>query len=173
MSFEKALTFTLRFEGGYSNHPADRGGPTNKGITQRVYDMYRKNRMLPMRTVRLISDKEVNDIYRSMYWDKIEGDKTEPKIAAFLFDTAVNSGPSRAIRFLQQALGIYADGVIGPVTRESREEAETKYPDRLLERLFEIREHFFKAIGVGTQRVFLKGWLNRLNGLKEYLNNEY
>lgn len=173
MSFSKALAFTLTYEGGYSNHPADRGGPTNKGVTQRVYDQYRKNKMLPKRTVRLISDNEVSDIYRSMYWDKVEGDKTDPKIAAFLFDTAVNSGPSRAVRFLQQALGIYADGVIGPVTRESLEDAEAKYPEKLLEKLFDIRENFFRSIGVGTQRVFLKGWLNRLKGLKEYLRNEY
>lgn len=173
MSFAKALPFVLKYEGGYVNHPADRGGPTNKGITQRTYDIYRKNNVLSPQDVRKISNEEVAQIYKSEYWDKVNGDLVQDKIALFLFDTAVNSGPKRAIKFLQRALGLYDDGVIGPITKESLEEAESKYPDKLLDRLFDIREHFFKSIGVGTQKVFLKGWLNRLAGLKEYIKNEY
>ena len=173
MSFDKDLQFVLRWEGGYVNNPNDRGGPTNKGVTQRVYDQYRVNKMLAKQSVKNITLAEVSDIYKNQYWNKINGDKLSPSVAAILFDGAVNSGPSRAIKFLQRALGLNDDGIFGPVTKQTLEEAEMRNIDALLTRLFEVREHFYKSIAVGSQRGFLKGWLNRLNSLKDYVRNEY
>jgi len=65
-----ALKFTLRWEGGYVNHPADPGGATNKGVTKKVYDAYRAGKGLGRNDVRNITDDEVHDIYKHGYWAK-------------------------------------------------------------------------------------------------------
>lgn len=63
--FDDCLSHILKFEGGFVDHPADKGGATNKGITQAVYDAYRQTNR---RSVKFIEDNEVRDIYQSNYW---------------------------------------------------------------------------------------------------------
>ncbi|TIX97406.1 MAG: N-acetylmuramidase, partial [Mesorhizobium sp.] len=66
---KESLAKVLVHEGGYVNHRQDPGGPTNKGVTQRVYDAYRKGKGLPMRSVKHITMDEVYEIYDRQYWD--------------------------------------------------------------------------------------------------------
>ena len=66
--FKKALSFVLKWEGGYVNNPNDRGGATNKGITQNTYNSYLQSKGRPTKDVRYITDAEVEDIYYSRYW---------------------------------------------------------------------------------------------------------
>jgi len=143
-TFKKALKFVLLWEGGYSNHPNDSGGPTNKGITQRTYDTYRKLNKVPMRTVREITDAEVEDIYYTSYWVPINADAMEPKAAVALFDWAVNSG-------LAKARGAWASC------------------GNDIKCILEQRRKFYMAISGGKNAVFLKGWLNRLQALTNYV----
>ena len=89
-------------EGGYSNHPADRGGETNWGITWRVARMNGYNGEM-----RLLPRSRAVDIYRQIYWSGPSFDDIAmhaPHLAAELFDTAVNMGPATASGFLQRAL---------------------------------------------------------------------
>ena len=112
-------------EGGYVDHPADRGGPTHWGITQavaRAHGYAGDMRALPR-------DLAVR-IYRELYWTTPQFDRIaalSPIIAAELFDTGVNMGPAVAVRFLQRALNalnrngrdyadIVIDGALGPAT---------------------------------------------------------
>tara|TARA_R110000782_G_scaffold78276_2_gene154948 strand:- start:100286 stop:100828 length:543 start_codon:yes stop_codon:yes gene_type:complete len=122
---EHLLDELIDREGGYVDHPADRGGPTNWGITKAVArengyagDMRALPRVRAMR------------IYRTLYWAKPRFDavaRIAPKIAAELFDTGVNMGPGVASGFLQRALNalnrnardypdMKVDREIGPVT---------------------------------------------------------
>ncbi|WP_246677573.1 glycosyl hydrolase 108 family protein [Mesorhizobium sp. B2-3-12] len=94
----------LAHEGGYSNHPADPGGATMKGVTQRVYDGYRKSKGLSTRSVKGIQTAELNEIYDRQYWDAVKGDLLPAGVDYVVFDGAVNSGPGRSIMWLQQAL---------------------------------------------------------------------
>jgi len=73
-NFEKSLALVLQHEGGFVNHKLDPGGATNKGVTQAVYDAYRKVRMRPQQTVKFISNEEVQAIYKFQYWDAVQGD---------------------------------------------------------------------------------------------------
>ena len=66
--FERALEFTLRWEGGKVDDPHDHGGRTNRGITQRTYDGWRSDHDLPARDVYLLEEDELQDIYRTLYW---------------------------------------------------------------------------------------------------------
>ncbi len=147
-NFQVALEHTLRFEGGFSNHPNDAGGATMQGITQATYDSYRGRRGLTSKYVRNISEKEIRDIYYNDYWRASGADKiaqTNQPLAMVHFDTAVNMGPKRAERLLSQ----------------SQED-----PHQYLRIREQTYRRFARARGQG---VFLNGWLNRNNGLREVI----
>lgn len=164
MTFETALNFTLRWEGGYSNHPNDPGGATMKGVTQKVYDAYRRFRGHPYQSVKFISDTEIANIYKQEYWLKSGCDRLPANLAIAHFDTAVNVGVSRAVRFLQECVGSTQDGVIGPNTLAKVFGADH---DQLLRDYLNRREDHYRDLAENPKMaVFLKGWLNRLNSLR-------
>ncbi len=89
-------------EGGYVNHPADRGGPTRFGITEAVARAH--GYAGPMKW---LPREEAAAIYRRLYWLRPRLDAIadrSPRLAAELFDTGVNMGPAVAATFLQRAL---------------------------------------------------------------------
>ena len=115
-NYPQALKQVLKYEGGYVDHPKDPGGPTNKGVTQAVYDNWRKSQNLAIQSVRAIADSEVAAIYKNLYWDRVSGDLLPSGVDFAVFDFAVNSGVSRAAKMLQSVVGVTQDGQIGPAT---------------------------------------------------------
>jgi lysozyme family protein len=115
-NFASSLAAVLLHEGGYVNDRLDPGGATNQGVTQRVYDDWRRSRGLAPRAVRSIQSNEVSAIYRKLYWDAVRGDDLPGGVDYFTFDFAVNSGVNRAIRYLQRSVGATEDGQLGPKT---------------------------------------------------------
>jgi lysozyme family protein len=115
-NFEQALRLVLVHEGGFVNHPKDPGGATNKGVTQRTYDAWRRNSGRGPQSVVNITVSEVSAIYRRQYWDAVRADDLPPGLDYAVFDFAVNSGPARAAQFLQRQVGVEADGIIGAIT---------------------------------------------------------
>jgi lysozyme family protein len=115
-NYPQALKQVLKYEGGYVDHPKDPGGPTNKGVTQAVYDNWRKSQNLSIQSVRAIADSEVAAIYKNLYWDRVSGDLLPSGVDFAVFDFAVNSGVSRAAKMLQSVVGVTQDGQIGPAT---------------------------------------------------------
>lgn len=150
-NFDKMLKFVLLREGGYSNNPNDKGGETNKGITYQTYNSYRKSRGLFPRSVKYITDEEVRDIYYNNYYKASGADKIQnPKLAAYVFDTAVNMGVSRAKEFLAKSgndLNTYEQ------LRRNKYNQFVEYDS--------------------SQRCFLQGWNNRINSLREFVDNEF
>jgi len=172
-AFSKALEFALRWEGGYSNHPADRGGETNFGVTHAVYNAYRKMHGRPLQSVRMISAAEVRDIYQKRYWTSAGCEELPPKLALSHFDWAVNAGVIRAVKTLQAIVGVNADGIVGPLTKQAIIAATaTNREVWLCDRYNAIREGCYRRWGVGSQAVFLTGWMNRLNALRRELNQK-
>jgi lysozyme family protein len=102
-NFERALAFTLQFEGGYVNHPSDPGGHTNKGITLATFRKYQKNATVA--DLKAIPDSMVKAIYRDGYWHKVSGDTLASGVDGATFDYGVNSGPSAALKSLKAAVG--------------------------------------------------------------------
>ena len=125
MKVEALIDAVIGREGGYVNHPADKGGPTRWGVTESVAraEGYRGD-------MRRLPREMAVDIYRRLYWQRPGYDRIAalaPDVAAELFDTAVNMGPETATRFLQRALNalnrnardypdMVADGRVGPQT---------------------------------------------------------
>lgn len=164
LSFDKSLKAVLVHEGGFSDHPADPGGKTMKGVIQRVYDGYRKRKGRAPRSVRQIEDGELREIYKAQYWDVVRGDDLPAGVDYAVFDGAVNSGPSQSVKWLQRALGnVKVDGAIGEATLA----AVASHPDhdRLIAAICERRMAFLKALK--TWGSFGKGWTARVDGVRK------
>ncbi len=170
-AFQRALAFTLQWEHGRSDYPADHGGRTLDGITQVTYAAYRRAKGLPRRDVFEMTDTERDEIYRRNYWDAVQGDQlatVSDRMAMCVFDTAVNHGVATAGRLLQRTVQAEPDGVIGRVTISCFRIRLMKLgPTQLLEIFLERRAGIYKAILLRdqTQWVFRKGWRNRINAL--------
>jgi lysozyme family protein len=166
-SFTDSLRFILRWEGGFVDDPDDRGGRTNKGVIQGVYNSWRADQALPQQDIKQIDDQEVAAIYYQRYWLAAKCDALRGKLDFATFDTAVNMGPNRAIKILQRATGCDADGVFGAKTQAACDscdlgEAMINYCD--------VRESLYRSFATRPgQAKFLKGWLNRLNALRHEL----
>lgn len=161
--FREALPFVLRMEGGYVHDPDDRGGATNKGVTQGTYDAWLESVGQPSRSVRELTDDEVEAIYHGRYWVEAKCDALPWPVSAAHFDAAVNHGVGRAKRMLQEALGVTADGIVGPVTLAAAAAAD---PAELMNGMLWIRVDFYYRISRGNQLKFLRGWLRRLLHLR-------
>lgn len=160
-SFDEALRRVLAHEGGYADHPVDPGGATMKGVTQRVYDGWRRRRGVPVRAVRLIEPGEVAAIYRRQYWEAVRADELPAGIDYCVFDAAVNSGPAQATKWLQRALGVFADGEIGEATLAALEGAD---PPALVDAICERRLAMLH--GLKTFPTFGAGWTRRVGEVR-------
>lgn len=173
--FTKALAHVLRFEGGYSNHPSDRGGETYCGIARNFWPQWKGWELIDSRKPELPSQFDtqlaplVHDFYGDNFWYWIKGNLIDSQaIATYALDTAVLIGATTSIRYLQRAynsLGhghIDCDGKIGPLTLRAInncDEVSLLAEFRSLRRVHHEKVAFNKP----EQEVFLRGWLNRAN----------
>lgn len=161
MSIDEILDGIIRREGGYVDHPADRGGPTNWGITQGTLSAHR-GRAVTAEEVRALTRAEAMQIYRRRYvlqprLAEVPGER----LRELLVDWGVHSGPIIAVRGLQQALGVAVDGIIGPVTLTACHRASEGASYR---KVLAARVRFLAGIlqRLPGQRVFAAGWYNRV-----------
>jgi len=150
--FKKCIVVILRNEGGYSNHPLDKGGETNMGITKANY---------PMEDIKnLTKDKAISLYYRD-YWCPMNLELlNDEDLILHVFDMGVNAGPKTAIKLLQRIVGTKDDGVLGPITVG----AIASYSGDIEEEYIKRRKLFYITIAQNKpdQKVFLKGWLARI-----------
>lgn len=172
-NFMSSLGFVLEEEGGKSANTNDRGGRTNRGITQMTYDQWRQENGLPLNDVFNITDQEVETIYRQKYWDACKCDEMPAPVDMVMFDTSVQHGPREAAEMLQEALGVRADGIIGPLTIQqmAREYGTSggRSPKELAADIIIERVNFYRhLIAVDpSQKIFEEGWGRRIAALCE------
>ncbi len=164
-SFHNALTFILRWEGGFVDDPDDPGGRTNKGVTQKTYNRWRQKHGLDPADVLYIDAEEVDQIYAEGYWVPPHCPELARNLDLIQFDTAVNMGVRRAVMILQEGLGCKADGQFGPITTKAAHDCD---PEAVMKVYCDIRECFYRRLVERKPRLkkFLRGWLNRLNSLR-------
>lgn len=118
--FTSALNETLSHEGGYSNHPADRGGETYKGISRVNYPNWTGWDIVHFHTLRNNNANELNqaleadaelqfyvtEFYYDYFWRPLKLDRFDQLAATEIFDIAVNQGNHTAASFVQQALNM-------------------------------------------------------------------
>jgi len=166
--FQKALKFTLKWEGGHGS-PHDFGGVVYQGITQATYDSYCRKKGLSLQPVSKISDEEVEKLYYEMYWLASHADMMDLPLAVVQFDTAVNFSVRASIEFLQETLGgLDVDGIWGKQTSGALElQNNLATAKRYCQSRIDYR---YKRIEANSsQKIFLEGWLKRDNDLLNYV----
>lgn len=151
MDFDKAFDMLLGHEGSYSRHPDDPGGETMWGITARVAranDYQGAMQSMPRHVAK--------DIYRAVYWNKVRAEELPDPLRYPLFDAAVNSGCVQAIKWLQRALDVGEDGILGPMTLA----AAARDPQRTAVRMTAERLDFMTSLP--TFGAFGRGWARRI-----------
>lgn len=164
MTFEDCLNYLLEEEGGWSNHPSDRGGATFNGVTQTTYDDWRTRiKKLPKQSVRYAKSDEIKELYEVMYWRAASCDTLPSPFNYLAFDAAVNSGPSRSVHWLQEGLGVAQDGKVGPQTRGAAQKAVESGDASKILAVVQARADFLVDLvrGNQSQLAFLKGWWRR------------
>ena len=159
--FEQALMVTLRFEGGFSDDPADPGGATNLGVTHAVWEAWCVERGIPVKPMRDLTPADVAPLYEHRYWQPARCREMPLPLALIHFDCAVNSGVGQAARLFQRAAGVTVDGVLGPISlgHVTNPGVVERY---LLERVWFYRSLVSQKATLGK---FLVGWLRRLESL--------
>ncbi len=158
--FDRALAHVLEMEGGYSDDPYDPGGPTNLGITLRVYADWKgvAADAALKQELQGIPESAVRAIYATRYWTPADCDDLPPALALFHFDTAVNHGVTGAIRLLQQAVGTDVDGEMGPLTLGAIASATV---ESSLRTYAEVRRERYRTLPHFWR--FGRGWLARVD----------
>lgn len=159
---ELAMPHILKWEGGYSNHPKDKGGCTMKGITIATYKQYYGNTKT-CSDLQKLTDQEWLNIFKKGYWDKCKGDYIlNQSIANIIVDWAWNSGVKTAIKEIQRILNIKDDGIVGEITLSS---LNKQNQSELFNKIYKARVNFYINICEkdSSQKVFLNGWMNRIN----------
>lgn len=155
MNFDEAFYRLMGHEGGYVNHPSDPGGETMWGITLRVAreNGYRgEMKDMSQDTAKIIAKKK--------YWDAVQADSLPAAIRYPMFDAAYNSGHVQAIKWLQRALEIENDGVLGPQTKKALER------ENALElKMKIIGQRLLFLTKLSGWVAFGKGWSRRLADL--------
>lgn len=155
-NFDSALEAILHHEGGYVNHPSDPGGMTNLGVTKRVWEEW-VGHPVDEKAMRALTPELVAPMYKTKYWDKVRGDDLPTGVDYIVFDAAINSGPGRAAKWLQTAVGAVPDGAIGPGTLAK---VAAMPADDIVEKYQQIRLEFLQSLP--TWGVFGKGWGRRV-----------
>lgn len=159
---EKYGIYCRSWEGGWSNHPNDKGGPTMTGVTYTTFCAFRAAKGLKKPTLldlRNISDKEWNAVLRWHTWDKARLDDIKSEWVAYLIADCVWMSGAGYIKRIQGLYGLKQDGIIGPKTLAKLNGLDQQ---ALFNTLWKQRKQFYQSIGVGKNAVFLKGWLRRL-----------
>tara|TARA_B100000073_G_scaffold347617_1_gene362560 strand:+ start:2119 stop:2646 length:528 start_codon:yes stop_codon:yes gene_type:complete len=153
------LEMVLGHEGSYVDDPDDRGGATNMGVTQKVYEQF-MGREVTKDEMRAMPRDHVDQIYKEEYWDRVKADLLPSGLDIAVFDLAINAGTGRSARILQEIIGAKPDGAIGNNTLSKLMQHK---PKDVLDKFTKKREEFYKSIVKSnpSQKKFIKGWLNR------------
>lgn len=165
-NFKRAFDFTLKDEGNYSDHPNDRGGPTNWGITIGVLSRWR---CFPVskEDVENLTVEEAMKIYNRWYWLPLDLDYVEDQgVACAIFNMGVNRGISTIAKVVQRLVGVTVDGHVGPKTLRAINDHD---PKELIQKISDQAKQAYARIieRNSSQAVFRKGWMNRADRLLE------
>lgn len=157
------LNDLVRREGGFIDHPADKGGATKFGITGQTLGAFRElGRLASNDEVASLSRAEAQHILYSQYvvapgFTQVQ----HASLRALLIDSAVHSGVGTAVKWLQESLGVKVDGLLGPVTRAALDQSDVAL---IYRRLLALRLEFLGRLITEDpkQAVFAAGWMKRV-----------
>ena len=162
--FDDIIQVVLEHEGGYVDDPDDRGGATNWGVTQKVYEDF-VGYSCNKEEIKKMTQETAEEIYFQKYWKPSKADQVPDRLKHIYFDMVVNFGKRGAVKVLQQAAvakghKIADDGGIGPNTLKAIKNVET---DRV--RAYRVLKFASIVIKKPTQEKFWLGWFRRAIGV--------
>jgi lysozyme family protein len=173
----EAIDAVIEREGGYVDRVEDRGGPTKFGVTQTTLDRARGLALVATKSVKDLTVQGARTIYRVLYVDEPRFCVIrDPDLFELVIDRGINMNPVRAVKWLQAALGVKEDGILGPKTQAALEYAEATGRAHLiyrsvladsvmyLGRLISKDERDADHDGKTDSAEFASGWLNRSAG---------
>ena len=163
MSFDESLMHLLKHEGGWVDHPSDPGGETNMGVTKHIWEAWVGH---PVKTMKTLTQEDVRPLYKKKYWDVAKCDDLPNGVNYAVFDAAVNSGPGRAAKWLQEAVGAFPDGAIGPKTLAT---VKAMSPADVINAMCDTRQKFLEDLQ--PFKIFGKGWTRRVAEVREVALN--
>jgi len=171
-NWDKSFDLVIAHEGGFTNDQRDKGnhlpdgreGCTMLGCTQANWEAYVGHQVTQDDMKKLIKD-DVKPLYKKNYWDAVSGDLLPSGLDYAAFDFAINAGPAASKKMIQRALGVVADGSIGPNTMKAINEADAK---ELIQKFSDAKTTFYK--GLGNFNVYGTGWLKRVADVQAVAN---
>lgn len=163
-NLELLMPFILKWEGGFSNNPADRGGATNKGVTLTTFQQFYGTDKTA-NDLRTMTESQWMYIFKTGYWDRWQADRiVSQSLANILVDWVWASG-SHGITRPQKILGVKPDGIVGEKTLAA---LNARPPEPLFQQIKAARIAFVEGIvrSNPSQKIFLRGWKNRIYDLK-------
>lgn len=165
LAWKIAKNVTLKLESGYQNDYNDRGNWTSgtigvgecKGTKYGICAM-----SYPELDIRNLTQSQAEEIYKQEYWVKSKCDWLPDALSVAVFDYSIHSGTIQAIKDLQKALGVRADGVVGNQTLGACNSQPIK---QVLERYFDNRLDYMIHCKGWTK--YCKGWINRWCAVKK------
>jgi len=168
-TFDEIIEVVLEHEGGYVDDPDDRGGATNWGVTQAVYEDF-VGYKCDKEEIKNMDEDTAKEIYYEKFWKPSRADKLPAEVRETYFDMVVNHGQGGAVKILQQACNnkrkpenyIAVDGGIGPNT--IRAASNLKNWELQVERSGYYWNLVFKGSKYTqrtTQVKFIRGWIRR------------
>lgn len=161
--------FILSWEGGFTNHPADRGGATNKGVTIATWKAvgYDKDGDgdIDVDDLRLLTEEDaVKYVMKPHYWDRWQADRIKSQSIANLVVDWVWASGKNGITNVQRLLGVTVDGIVGEETLTALNKRNSR---ELFAEIKRARIAFIEGVVKRdpSQLVFKKGWLARLNNI--------
>lgn len=159
-AFEECLKLVLQSEGGFVNNINDPGGMTNLGVTRGTWEAW-VGRESSEKEMRSLTPEMVAPLYKRKYWDAIKGDDLPEGVDYCVFDMAVNSGVGRAVKVLQELVGVEVDGAIGPKTLAA---VKLMDAEELIKAYNQKRKEFLA--GLPTYQYFGRGWSHRIESVQ-------
>ena len=160
ITFDEAFKRLIGHEGGYSTDRRDPGNWTGGRVgvgTLKGTKFGLAANTYPNLDIKNLTLAQAKEIYKKDWWDKLGADGMHSAIVFQLWDFAINAGKSRAIKELQQAVGVPADGIIGPQTLAAVNAHDLN--DVILSLTAE-RLKFYTSLS--TFKTYGKGWTNRV-----------
>lgn len=155
-NFSRSLQLVLADEGGFVMNPHDPGGMTNLGVTKKTWEEW-VGHPVSEQDMRGLTPEAVRPLYFAWYWNRIAGDQLPAGVDYCVFDTAVNSGPGRAARWLQSISKVAVDGLIGPKTIAA-------IPPNVIDLYCDVRQNYLQTLP--TFKTFGKGWTKRVSNVR-------
>jgi len=160
-NFDKSLALVLKSEGGWTGPNGlngDPGGETNLGVTKKVWEEWVGHEV---KTMKDLTPADVAPMYQAKYWMACYAPQLKVGLDYALFDAAVNTGPGRAVKLLQECLGCVPDGTIGSRTMQL---IDQKKPEDVIEAFSKRKIDFYESL---NKPQFINGWLKRVEQVKQ------